>query len=85
MPFEQAKMTKVKSHYDKSMYLANMYKKWDQVSSQSLYMANTLQKSNKKRKTVDNMLKQASHREPIQHEVLQNFLWQKPNPTDLVQ
>ena len=37
----------------------------------------------KKRSTVANMLKPASHGEPIQHQILQRLSWQKLSPMGL--
>jgi hypothetical protein len=73
------KLTKVKSHCSQVNVLSKICTQKQNETKfhcQSLYMANTLQKrevTKKKRSAVDDMLKPASHGEPIQHEILQKL------------
>ena len=91
MSFKQVKLTKVKSHYSQVNVLSKICTKKKKQSETEFHVKAYTRQTHykrvtkkKKRNAVDNVLKPASHRELIQHEVLQKPLWQKPSTTDLV-
>jgi hypothetical protein len=87
MSFKQKKLTKVKSHCSQVNVLSKICTKKQSETEFHIkaYTRLTHYKKATNRNAVDDMLKPASHREPIQHEDLQKLLWQKPSPTGLVQ
>ena len=91
MQFKQVKSTKVKSHCSQVNVLSKIYTKKQSETEFHVKACTWLTHYKKrgvtKRKgdAVDDVLKPASHGEPIQHENLQKLSWQKPSPTGSVQ
>ena len=78
MQFKQAKVTKVKSHCSQVNVLNKICTKKQSETKFHVKAYTWLthyKRATIKRNAVDDMLKPASHREPIPHEVLQKLLW----------